>query len=507
MQNHYPRRWWALGALAIALVTFGLDMTVMNVAMPTLAVDLDASTSELQWFSNAYTLVLAAALLPAGILGDKLGPKPWLLAGLSIFGVASVACAYAETATQLIAARALLGVGGALMVPLSASMLTRMFPAGERSRAIAVWSTAMSLGIPLGPVVGGWLLDNFWWGSVFLINVPLVLAGLAALAWLLPAVPGRPGKRLDLPGIALSSFGLVTLTYGLVEAGEGGWTSAPALGWMAVGVVGLLGFVWWQRRTPTPLLDLRLFRSKGFLWGTVIATISTLSLMGAMFVLPQYFSAVQGADALGTGLRLLPLIAGLLVGVQTVDRVRPALGAKVVVAAGFAVMAGGLVVGTLTDPGSGFGFGAIWLGIVGLGFGATMPPAMDIALGALDQAASGVGSAVTQAMRQVGGTFGVAVLGAVVNATYRANVDVSDVPADAGEAVRDSAEAGTRVADAVGSQALLDSVRQAFVDGMANMLWVCVAIAVVGAILTVVFLPVRAEDVERSEWEHDVVAG
>lgn len=497
MQSTFPRRWWALAALAVALVTFGLDMTVMNVAMPTLASDLDASTSQLQWFANAYTLVVAAALLPAGLLGDKLGPRAWLLTGLALFGIASVGCAYARSAEQLIAARALLGIGAALMVPLSASMLTRMFPPGERARAIAIWSTAMSLGIPLGPVVGGWLLDHFWWGSVFLINVPLVVLGLVALTIWLPAVPGVASIRIDWSGVALSSAGLVSLTYGLVKAGDRGWTNPLALTWVAAGLLALVVFAAWQRRAVHPLVDIRLFHSRGFLWGSLIATISTFSMLGALFVLPQFFSAVQGANALSTGLRLLPLIAGLLVGVQLVSRLRPALGAKVVVAAGFVVMAAGLLLGTRTSTVSEFGFVTAWLGIVGVGFGATMPPSIDLALGALARERSGVGSALMQAMRQVGGTFGVAVLGAVLNAAYRSSVDVAGLPGTAAGAVKGSAEGGIRVAESLDSSTLLRSVRQAFVDGMSSMLWACVGVAAIGAILATIFLPRYADDQEE----------
>ena len=499
MQNEYPRRWWALGALAVALLTFGLDMTVMNVALPTLAVELDASTSELQWFANAYTLVLAAALIPAGLLGDKLGPRNWLLVGLTLFGLASIACAYADNATQLIIARAFLGVGAALMVPLSSSMLTRMFHGKERARAIAIWATALSLGIPLGPVVGGWLLEHFWWGSVFLINVPLVVIGLIALGLWLPRVPGDSSKRLDIPGIALSSIGLVVLTYGLVETGEAGWTSAGALTWVATGIVVLAAFAWWQRRATHPLVELSLFRSPGFLWGSILATLATFTMMGAMFVLPQYFSAVDNTDAMATGLRLLPMIGGLLVGVQLADRLRPALGAKVVVGSGFVISSAALVLGTATGVETGYGFTAIWLTILGVGFGSTMAPAMDIALGALEHRKSGVGSAVTQAMRQVAGTFGVAVLGAVLNATYRSGVDVAGLPSDAARATEDSAEAGVRIADATGSDALLGSIQHAFADAMTGVLWVCVVVGVIGAAIAVALLPAYTDDHEEPE--------
>ncbi|ASR38429.1 multidrug MFS transporter [Prauserella marina] len=506
-QSPDPRRWWALGALAVALLALGLDVTILNVALPTLAVDLEASTGELQWFANAYTLVLAAGLLPAGLLGDKFGTKKLLIGAMALFGAASVACAYAGTAELLIAARALLGVGAAFLIPLSMSVLTVLFPGKERAKAIAVWSAAMAVGIPLGPVVGGWLLDNFWWGSVFLVNLPFVAVGVVLLAWLLPDVPGRRGQRIDYVGIVLSVAGLAALTYGLVEAGEQGWGSVEALLPIFAGLAVLAAFVAWLRRVRYPLVELSLFRSAGFTWGAVLATVASFALMGAMFVLPQFFQAVGGTDALETGLRLLPVVGGLIVGVPIADRLRAAFGAKVVVAAGFVIMAAGLALGTTTEVSDGYGFVAVWVSVIGIGLGFTLPPSMDVAMGALRSERSGVGSGMLQAMRQVGGTLGVAILGTVLAASYRAGVDTAGIPAKAAAAVEDTAAAGVSVADQLGSPVLLTSVREAFVGGMTSTLWVCAGVAVVGAVLTLAFLPPRPEDVGEAESEYDYVAG
>ncbi|MEU0468798.1 MFS transporter [Amycolatopsis sp. NPDC006131] len=499
------KRWWALGALAVALLAFGLDVTVLSVALPTLAVDLEASTSELQWFSNAYTLVLAAGLLPAGLLGDKFGTKRFLLGGLAVFGLASVACAYAGSAGMLIAARAFLGLGAAALVPLSMSVLNALFPGADRGRAIAVWAAAMAVGIPLGPVVGGWLLDNFWWGSVFLLNVPAVLAGLVLLAWLVPDLPGDRGRRFDLPGVVLSSASLVALTYGLVEAGDRGWGSATVLGPVLGGLALLAGFVVHQARAAHPLLDLGLFASPGFRWGAVLATLASFAMMGALFLLPQYFQAVHATDALGTGLRLLPVVGGLLVGVRVAEWLRPRPGARVLVSTGFVLMTGGLVAGTATGTGDGYGYAAVWVSLVGLGLGFALPPSMDIAMGALSPGRSGVGGGVLQAMRQVGGTLGVAILGTVLNAGYRGGVDVAGLPDDVAAAVRDSAAAGVQVAARV--PALLGSVRESFVAGMSATLWVCAGFALVGAVLAALFLPRQAQDVAGAESGHEFVAG
>jgi MFS transporter, DHA2 family, multidrug resistance protein len=217
-------RWWALGALALSTLTVGLDGTVLSVALPTLAGDLDATTSDLQWFTTSYLLVLAAALLPAGMLGDRFGRKRMLLGALVVFGAASVACAYATSTGQLITARVALGVGAAVLMPLTSAVLTVLFDDAERPRALTVWVTASALGIPLGPLVGGWLLDHFWWGSVFLINAPLVVFALIAVALWVPESHGDRNRRFDPAGVLLSAAGLVALTYGIIDAGERGWS-------------------------------------------------------------------------------------------------------------------------------------------------------------------------------------------------------------------------------------------------------------------------------------------
>ncbi len=250
------RKWYALGALALSLLVVGLDLTVLNVALPTLATDLGASTGQLQWFADSYNLVLAAALLPAGMLGDRFGRKKMLLIALSLFGAASLACSFATSAGELIAGRAVLGLGAAGLMPLSMAVLPVLFTPEERPRALTIWITANSLGIPLGPIVGGWLLDHYHWGSIFLINVPVVIVGLVAIAFLLPESRNPVRSRIDVLGVVTSSLGLVGLTYGIIEGGEQGWTDPVTLIALAIGLASLAGFVAWQRRTEHPLVDL-----------------------------------------------------------------------------------------------------------------------------------------------------------------------------------------------------------------------------------------------------------
>ncbi|MFI6870024.1 MFS transporter [Nocardia sp. NPDC050406] len=472
------RRWLALGALAVAMLTIGLDVTVLTVALPTVAVDLNADTSALQWFSSAYTLALAAVMLPAGALGDRYGRKKFLLAALLVFGAASVACAFATSSGELIAARALLGVAAAAMMPLSMSVLPGLFPDPvDRQRALTIWITSTTIGLPLGPIVGGWLLQHFWWGSVFLINVPMVIVGATAVALLVPESRSDTAFRMDLPGVVLSALGMLGLTYGFIRCGDEGWGDGLAWACIAAGVVVLAAFVLWQRRVAHPLVDLDLFRAPGFRWGTLYLIVVMFGLFGLFFTLPQYFQAVLGADALGSGLRLLPLIGGLLVGTRVADLLLPKAGLRVVLVAGFALLAGGLALGALITADSGYGYAAFAIVVLGIGIGFVMPASMGLAMGDLTPERAGSGSALLQALRQASGTIGVAVLGTVLATVYRADLgDLDRAPID------DGVNAGVAAARQLGDGAV-HTVRVAFVSGMSAMLWVCAAVCLATAVL------------------------
>ena len=508
MISEATRRWWALIAIAASVLVVGLDLTVLNLALPTLARDLHASTSDLQWFASAYSLALAAALLPAGLLGDRYGRKKLLLIALVVFGVSSAACAYAGSAGALIAARVLLGLGAAAILPLSLSVLPVFFTAEERPKAIAVIMAATFVGYPIGPLLGGWLLDNFWWGSVFLINVPVVAVALAAVAALMPESRAQRRPRMDITGVLGSSAGLAGLTYGFIKAGEDGWGDAAALASIAAGVAVLAAFVAWERRfgrrpTAQPLVELGLFRSAGFTWGTILVTMVAFALFGILFAMPQYFQDVRGFDALGSGLRLLPMIGGMVVGMLVGTRLQtprkdpagrlgaPAVTAKSLVTLGFTVVTAALAVGAFTRVHSGTGFAAAWFSVTGLGLGLAMPAAMNAALSALSAERSGAGSALISAMRQVGATIGVAVLGTVLSSAYRGHLDLTGLPAQAAATVRKSIAGGIAVAQQSGSAGLLDTVRAAFVHAMDVMLWVCGGIALAAALLALAFLPHR----------------
>ncbi|RJO72218.1 DHA2 family efflux MFS transporter permease subunit [Nocardia panacis] len=469
------RRWLALGALAVAMLTIGLDVTVLVVALPTLATDLNASTSALQWFSSAYTLALAALMLPAGALGDRYGRKKGLVAALLVFGVASVGCALATSSGELIAGRAVLGIAAAAMMPLSMSVLPAMFPEPQqRQRALTIWITSTAVGIPLGPLVGGWLLGHFWWGSVFLINVPLVVIGVLAVLALVPESRSEQAFRLDLPGVALSAIGMLGVTYGFIGFGEKGWGDGTFWAIVIAGVLVLAAFIWWQRSAATPLIDLDLFRANGFRWGAVYLVLVNFAMFGMFFTVPQYFQAVLGVDSFGSGLRLLPMIGGLIVGSRVVDKAPPALGVRAVLVSGFALLAVGLGLGALTRIDYGYGYTALWIVIIGIGMGLVMPASMGLAMGELTAERSGTGSALLQALRQAGGTIGVAMLGTVLATRYRAELGPLDR-----EPISDGINAGAAVARKLGDAAMLEHVRTAFLGGMGAMLWVCAATCLV----------------------------
>ena len=507
MNTADSRRWWALVAIAASVLVVGLDLTVLSLALPVLSTQLHASTSDLQWFSAVYSLVLAAALLPAGLLGDRFGRKRMLLIALVVFGASSAACAFAGSPGALIVARAVLGLGAAVIFPMSIAVLPVMFTEEERPRAIAIVMGATFIGYPVGPLLGGWLLDNFWWGSVFLINVPVAALALLAVATLMPESFGVRTSRIDVLGIILSSLGLAALTYGFIKAGQDGWGDPTAVVTMVAGAVGLILFVAWERYLTgrgQPLIQLELFRSAGFTWGTLLTTFVSFAMFGILFAMPQYFQEVLGFDSFGSGLRMLPLIGGMVLGMLAGTRLqaprkapdgtaaRTPVGAKPLVSVGFLVMAAALAVGATTHVASGTGFAVAWFAVAGLGLGLAMPSAMNAALGALSPERSGSGSALITAMRQVGATIGVAVLGTVLLSAYRGQLHLGGLPTAAADVVRSSVAGGVAVADATHSAALLLMTRAAFVHGLDVMLAVCAMIALVSALLAVVFLPRRA---------------
>jgi EmrB/QacA subfamily drug resistance transporter len=491
-----PRRWWALGAITLAVLAITLDVTVLAVALPTLAGELKASESQLQWFVTAYTLALVAGMLPAGLLGDRYGRRAMMAGALVLFGIGSAACAYAPGPEAFIAARVLLGLAGAVLIVLALSIITVLFEEAERPRAVGIWGAANFIGLPLGPIVGGWMLSHAWWGWIFLMNVPVALLGFIALLALVPESRAARRPGIDAAGVLLSSAGLVALMYGVVKAGDDGWGASTAILPAAAGIAILVAFVLWERRVALrpggePLVDLSLFRSRSFTSGVGLTAFGVFGLFGAMFALPQYFQAILGTDPQGSGFRLLPIVAGLIAGAVPADRVAARIGAKGTVAAGFVVVVLSLAVGATMTTSSGDAFIAAWTFVLGAGGGLGFATAASTALVELSADRSGVGSALLQAIVKLGPAFGASILGSILNSTYRDQVlaQLAALPPAAAAAVQGSVFGGIAIAQQLGSAALLAGVRVAFVAGMDDALRLAAGVAAAGAVLALAFLP------------------
>ena len=496
MNSIGARRWWALAALDLGVLAVGLDVTVLSVALPTLATSLKASESDLQWFSSAYALVLAAGMLPAGVLGDRFGRKRILLGSLLVFGLGSVACAFAANPGEFIAGRVLLGAAGAAIVVMALSVMTVLFSEEERPRAVGIWAAANFLALPIGPIFGGWLLTNYWWGWIFLMNVPVALLGMAAVLTLVPESRAAEKPALDPLGMVLVTGALVGVTYGLIELGRNGWTDASSLAVLAAGVALGVGFFAWERRLTAqpqgrPLIDLSLFRSRGFTWGTLLAALGGLALIGLVFTLPQYSQGVLGLDPEGAGVRLLPLIGGMVVGAVPADRVAQRAGGKITVAFGFAVTAVALLIGARTAEDSSVWFVAGWTALLGFGMGVGFATAASAALKTVPSEKSGVASALIQAVQKVGAPLGSAVFGSVLVTVYQSSLSLTGLPPTAAALVKRSVFAGVAVANRLHSPTLLESVRHSFVQGMDTALVLSAAIAALAAVAALIFLPGR----------------
>ncbi|MER5374151.1 MFS transporter [Streptomyces sp. NPDC002553] len=484
-----PRRWWALGALVASMLTLGFDITILNVALPTMAADLGASTGEQQWMADAYVVVFAALMLPAGLLGDRFGRRRMLITGLGVFLAGSLAGALTENVSAVIAARAVMGVGAALVTPLALSVLPSLFAPEERAKAVGIVSAGSTLGLPLGPIVGGWLLDHFWWGSVFLVNVPMAAVGIASCLLLLPETRDPSSPKVDAVSTALTAAGLGALVYAIIEAPGRGWADPLVLAMLGAAAALIAALVLRERRTPRPLLDLELLARRGFLFNTLAATLVVFVLSGLLFVLPPYLQAVLGHDALGTGVRLLPMMGGLVVAARAAQPFVARLGARTVVSAGLAVLAFAALLGSRTTVDSGYGFTALWLSVAGFGFGFSLVPAMSGALGTLPSDRAGSGSGLLMTLRQVGGAIGIALLGSLLASAYRGRLDVTGLRTEAADAAGGSVVAAHLLAERTGLAGLTASANTAYVHGMDVALAVCGIAAIVAALLAAALLP------------------
>lgn len=498
-------RWAVLAVLSGALAVISLDNTIVNVALPTLQEDLDATTSQLQWVVDAYSVMFAGCLLLAGSLGDRFGRRRMLLIGLVIFALGSVGAALSTNADMLTAWRAVMGVGGAFIMPSTLSLLVHVFQERtERAQAIGIWAAVAGLGVALGPIVGGVLLEQFSWHAIFWVNPVLVTIGFIAAVILVPESkdPSRP--RLDLPGAALSAFGLILLVVTIIEIPDEGITLLTSS--TAIGAVVLLGaFVWWEGRAPRPILPLSLFKQRLFSAAVVTVGLVYFGLMGAMFFLPQFLQLVQGLSPLESGFAVLPGALGLLVASVASPRLAERFGTRIIVVIGMAVATAGIGSFSLLSVGSSLLVVSGTFAVVGLGLGMVLPQATNAVIASVPEERSGMGSAVNDAVGELGGSLGVAILGAAMAITYRLHVEdaitaagaaAKAVPAEALDAARESLAAASlaagRLPDGVAEQ-FRAVTSQAFTSGMGWALLLGSVVMGAGAVLAWLRFPERVD--------------
>ncbi|MEA2535647.1 MAG: hypothetical protein QOJ93_3458 [Actinomycetota bacterium] len=508
----YERRWWILAVLCLSLLIIGVDNTILNVALPTLSRVLHATNSQLQWIVDAYVLVFASLLLTTGSLSDRFGRRSALALGLIVFGFGSVASAFAGTANLLTAARALMGVGGALIMPSTLSILTNVFPAEERGRAIGIWAGVSGLGIAIGPVVGGALLGHFWWGSVFLVNVPVVLVGLVAGRLIVPNTKDPSSPKVDPIGAILSVVGLVALVYGIIEVPSYGWGNGRILAAFALAVVVIGSFVAWELHTDHPMLKIQFFRNPRFTAASVGIMLVFFALFGSFFFVTQELQFILGYTPLQAGLRLAPIALVMAIAAPMSGRLVEKIGNKAMVSIGMGFAALGLAYLGTTTAGSGYGHIFMSLLFLGVGIGFAIAPATESIMGSLPIEKAGVGSAMNDTTRQVGGALGVAILGSVFSSAYIAGLApaLRSTPAVAAKAAGQSVGAALAQAQRLGGsagQALEFAARTSFVHAMDRSLFVGAGFALLGALIALIWLPNRAVPLAADPdllWEEEI---
>ncbi|MFI6766046.1 MFS transporter [Streptomyces sp. NPDC050355] len=487
MERGHPRRWAILAVLCLAVFVVSIDTTVLNVALPTMSRELGAGTEELQWIVDAYTLVLAGVLLTAGSLSDRFGRKKMLMVGLAVFGIASGLGAFAQEPWQVIAARGLMGVGGSFFMPGTLSILVHVFSPEERASAIGRWGAVTALGMVLGPLLGGLLLEHFWWGAVFVLNVPVVVLALIGVGWIVPESSDPVARRADLPGTVLSTVGMGGVLFGVISAPTRGWGSGIVLTALIGGLVVLALFFLRQATAKEPMLDLRLMFSRQFLGASGTMAFLMFSLLGGAFVVTQQLQLVLDFSPMSAGLATVPLAAAIVVSSPLSPLVARAIGARITIALGLATMAAGLGVLAFFAPGAGYPPVAVGLVLLGAGMGLAVAPVNDVLMSAGPPESSGRLSAMNDTVQELGSAFGIAVIGSVLALAY-GNALPGTVPAGMRHSLGEAADAVHGMpAEQAGS--LLGAAHRAFAHGMTLSMAVCAATALLGAVIALILIP------------------
>ncbi len=501
-RTHDPEnrhRWAILAVLSLSVFVTVLDGTIVNVALPSLAVELGASTRQLQWIVDAYLLVFTGLLLAAGGLGDRFGRRRALLGGLTLFGLTSALAGSAGSASQLIGGRALMGIGAALIFPATLAVLTNVFTdPGERAKAIGVWSGVSGLAVAAGPITGGWLLEHFWWGSVLYVNVPVTLLAIIGTLVLVPESRERDAPGLDVAGLVMSIATIGVLVYTIIEAPNWGWASTRTLAGFATAAVTGAAFVRWELRADHPMLPVRIFTNLRFSAASISITSAFFALFGFVFLVTQYFQLVRGYSPLEAGIRVLPVAIAVAVSSIIAPRVVERVGTKNVVVAGLALMSFGFAWISRVSLATSYLEIAGQMVFLGTGLGLTTAPATESIMGSLDVDKAGIGSAVNDTTRELGGTLGVAVVGSVFSSVYVAALADSPtfarLPVQAQRITEDSVGAAQLVAQRLGPLAgsYLTEVSDAFLAGFSVASMVVAAVAAAGSLFAWRFLPARA---------------
>ena len=492
----YRRRWFLLGIMCLSLVMVVMSVAGLNVALPSLQEDLAATASELQWIIDAYALVFAALLLPAGALGDRFGRKRALLLGLTIFAVGSVIGGIGTNATQVITGRVINGIGAAFVMPATLSLLTTIFPPEERRKAIAMWAGFAGAGGALGPIVSGALLERFWWGSAFLVNVPVVALVVVAVWVFSPTSRDPEATPLDPVGAFLSLVGLAALVFGIIEGPERGWSDSSVLVAFAAAAVSLAGFVVWERRSVHPMLPLRFFKDRRMSVGSGVVTIAFFVMFGLFFMFTLYLQFVRDYSPLQAGVATLPLALALVAIAPRSAALAERLGSGPVMAFGFVLVAAGFGVLSFIGPTTSYLVLVVALVLLGCGMSLTAAPATGSIMSAVPHAKAGVGSAVNDTTREVGGALGIAVLGSIASAVYRSSIDLDGLPLPppVREAAEESVGAATVISKGLpGGGELASRAGRAFTEAFNVTSRVAVALTLVTAAVVAAVFSRRSE--------------
>lgn len=489
--------------MSLAVFVTTLDGLIVNIALPSLAVELGASNRQLQWIVDAYLLVFTGLLLAAGGLGDRFGRRASLVLGLLVFGATSAYAGSSGSAQELIVARALMGIGAAAIFPATLAIITNLFTdAKERAAAIGIWSAVSGIGVAAGPIAGGWLLEHYWWGSVFYINVPVVIVAVIATMLTVPESRDASVPRIDRIGLVLSIATIGTLVFTIIEAPEVGWLAPASIVGFAAAAVLLAAFVVWELRVESPLLPVRIFEDLRFSAASVSVTAGFFALFGFVFLITQYFQLIRGYGPLEAGVRTLPVAISIAVASVLSPHLVERIGTKVVVSSGLALMAAGFFWVSFSSADTPYATIVVQMVLLGIGLGSTTAPATESIMGSLPVDKAGVGSAVNDTTRELGGTLGVAVIGSIFSSIYIGALGdgpvVSSLPAEARLATEESVAAAGIVARNLGgvAPAYLAEVSDAFLSGLAVACLAVAAVAAAGSLFALRYLPARATSID-----------